>query len=144
MAKIFVYGTLRKDMYNYHLYLKGHSQFVDYGYIKGSLYSIQNKVYPAYLPSGQTLILGEIYEVDETTLARVDEMEGYHGTNSIHNEYNKELCDIFDGDGQKIDTLFVYVYNIQNPQLVNTLEERIVSGDYVEYINKKKNSDTFL
>ena len=35
MARIFVYGTLRKGMYNYDRYLKDKQSFREYGYIKG-------------------------------------------------------------------------------------------------------------
>ena len=35
--KIFVYGTLRKGMYNYDLYLKDEDSFRQYGYIKGKM-----------------------------------------------------------------------------------------------------------
>ena len=45
--KIFVYGTLRKGMYNYDLYLKDEDSFRQYGYIKGSLMTIRGKAYPA-------------------------------------------------------------------------------------------------
>ena len=48
MARIFVYGTLRKGMYNYDRYLKDKQSFREYGYIKGKLMSLKGQKYPAF------------------------------------------------------------------------------------------------
>ncbi|MFR6098866.1 MAG: gamma-glutamylcyclotransferase [Longibaculum sp.] len=121
--KIFVYGTLRKGMYNYDLYLKDEDSFRQYGYIKGSLMTIRGKAYPAYITEGQDMILGEIHEVSEKTLKLIDEMERYFGKGNPNNEYNKEICDIYD-ENIEIEN-FVYVYNMDNEDNVLLLGDDI-------------------
>ena len=127
--RIFVYGTLRLGMYNYDLYLRDEDSFRSYAYIKGSLMTILTKVYPAYLTEGHHMILGEIHEVDEETLKKIDKMEGYKGYNCIDNEYNKEICPIYDDQGHEIEKLPVYVYNMDNEDNVLSLGLKI--GDIV-------------
>ena len=51
MKQIFVYGSLRKGMYNYERYVKGKSHFVGNGYVKGCLYALKDAAYPALLLS---------------------------------------------------------------------------------------------
>ena len=64
---------------------------------------------------------------------QLDELESYFGENNIDNEYNKIVCDIFDEDGQVIDQIPVYVYNIYNSANVKLLDAVIISGDFVKY-----------
>ena len=77
MKQIFVYGSLRKGMYNYERYLKGKSHFVGYGYVKGCLYALKDAAYPALLDGDQD-VFGEIYEIDEQVASAIDELEGCH------------------------------------------------------------------
>ncbi|MEG0549014.1 MAG: gamma-glutamylcyclotransferase family protein [Coprobacillus sp.] len=139
MERIFVYGTLRKGMYNYDLYLKKENSFLQYAYVKGTLYTIQSKKYPALLLEGDSMIIGEIHEVNQDVLQRVDEMEEYFGDGCIDNEYNKVICDIYDDKQIVIDRLPVYVYNTNNVEKAKLLGEEIVSHDYVQYIKEKNN-----
>ena len=67
MVRVFVYGTLRKGMYNHDIYLRERSVYCGDGYIKGSLMTIAGVVYPAFLPQGDHLVFGELYDVDEET-----------------------------------------------------------------------------
>ncbi|MFQ6792830.1 gamma-glutamylcyclotransferase [Thomasclavelia sp.] len=133
MAKIFVYGTLRKGMYNYDTYLKKEDTFRKYGYIKGSLYTIKGKVYPAFLLTGNDFVKGEIHEMSEETLMAVNKMEGYISDNNIDNEYDIIECDVYDENKEIIDHLPVYVYNTRNPNN-QKLGELITCLDYVEHI----------
>ncbi len=75
--KIFVYGTLRKGMYNHVLYLKNKNSFIGTSFVKGKLMILKNKSYPALLLEGNDLILGEIYEVDNSIVNQLDELESY-------------------------------------------------------------------
>lgn len=136
--KIFVYGTLRKGMYNYDLYLRDEKSFRYYAYAKGSLMTILGRVYPAYLTDGQDMILGEIHEVSDETMNSIDQLEGYLGEGNPKNEYNKELCDIYNEQGEVVEQAYIYVYNMENPSNVFTLGKDIESHDYVEYIQKVK------
>ena len=138
MARIFVYGTLRKGMYNHDLYLKDRGVYCGEGYIKGSLMTITGKVYPAFLPEGQHLVLGELYDVDEQTLKCLDELECYYGEDHQKNEYNKISMDVFDKDGHKNGCAYVYIFNMDNPENVDVLGDDILELDYVKYIQKQK------
>ena len=135
--RVFVYGTLRKNQYNYNTYYKDKSQFISYGYIKGTLYSLKDAIYPAFIEEGNTLVLGEIYELEATTSSRADTMEGYISKGNINNEYNKTILPIYDIGGKIIDRLPVYTFNISNLIHKQRLKDIIPSGDYIDYLNKK-------
>ena len=49
MVRVFVYGTLRKGMYNHDIYLRDRSIYCGDGYIKGSLMTIDGVVFKAFL-----------------------------------------------------------------------------------------------
>lgn len=138
MIRVFVYGSLRKGMYNYDIYLKNQSVYCGNGYIQGSLMTITGVIYPAFLQEGQDLVLGELYDVDEQTFKRLDELESYYGEHCQDNEYNRVCLDILDKDGKKIDQAYVYEYNMDNPHNVTALGEDILELDYVQYIQKQK------
>lgn len=136
--KIFVYGTLRKGMYNYDLYLRDENSFRSYAYIKGSLLTVENRQYPAYLQEGQDMIVGEIHEIRDETMKVIDELEGFRSEGHLQNEYDKVVCDIYDEAGHVIDHLPVYVWNQDNINRNHRLGEDIPSHDYVQYIQQKK------
>lgn len=73
--RVFVYGSLMKGFGNHGLLQD--SAFVSPASIKGySLYSLG--AFPAAVRGlGQSTILGEVYEVDDATLARLDRLEGH-------------------------------------------------------------------
>ncbi|WP_294580616.1 gamma-glutamylcyclotransferase [uncultured Thomasclavelia sp.] len=133
MIKSFVYGTLRKGIYNYDLYLKGKNTFKCNAYIKGSLKTIKGKVYPAFLPEGSNLIIGELHEVDDKLAKQLDELECYYGKDDPRNEYNRELLDIYNQDGEIIDQAYVYIFNMDNPENKDIIGEEIECHDYVEH-----------
>lgn len=137
MEKIFVYGTLRKGMYNYDLYLKKENSFVQYAYVKGSLHTIHAKKYPAFLLEGESMILGEIHELNHEIRKSIDEMEEYFGEGCIDNEYNKVVCDIYDDKGNLLDRLPVYVYNTKNLEKAKLIDKEIICHDYVQYLTEK-------
>lgn len=132
-TRIFVYGTLRKGMYNYDLYLKKHNTYVEDAYIKGTLHTIQGCKYPALI-DGEHLVLGEIHEVNNDALKAVDDMEHYYGVDHPDNEYNKIMCDIFDKNGEFIEQLPTYIYNMTNSKYAKLIGEVIEVNDYVKFI----------
>lgn len=135
MTKIFVYGTLREGMYNYEKYLKGRVRLKQQAYVKGLLYNIKGVVYPALLP-GDQWICGEIMEIEDDMITKeLDELESYYGEGNIHNEYDKQMMDIYDKDKHMIAQLPVYLFNLRNPKHQNCLGEIISSGDYVVSIS---------
>lgn len=144
MTKIFVYGTLRRGMYNYDIYLREKSTYCYDGYIKGSLMKITDRIYPAFLYEGYDMIFGEVYEVDEETIEELNELEGYYGKGRQDNEYNLVLCDVYDDHQQKIDQAYIYEFNMDNPHNVNRLGDDILEHDYVLYIQKQPLSENSL
>ena len=91
-----------------------------------------------------TLYNNKFHEVSEKTLKLIDEMEGYFGKGNPNNEYNKEICDIYDENNQIIDQAYVYVFNMDNRRNVSALENDIESHDYVKYIQEiKRNEKTY-
>jgi gamma-glutamylcyclotransferase (GGCT)/AIG2-like uncharacterized protein YtfP len=71
--RVFVYGTLMKGEHH-HEVLKSAS-FVGLTETQGNFDLVQIDYYPALLPEGKTRIMGELYEVDDATLAELDELE---------------------------------------------------------------------
>ncbi len=135
MKKMFVYGTLRVGMYNYEKYYKKHQSFRRNAYVKGLLYTIRGKDYPA-LTEGDRMISGEIHEVPDEVQDAVDLMEGFFGEGNIENEYDKIVSAIYDADGTLIDHLPVYFYNVRNPGNRELLGDVISCNDYVVYLQK--------
>lgn len=135
MKKMFVYGTLRTGMYNYEKYYKEHNSFRRTGFAKGLLHTINGKVYPA-LTKGDHMILGEIHEVPDEVQDAVDLMEGFFGEGKLENEYDKIVSTIYDADGNVIDELPVYFYNLRNPENARILGDVISCDDYVEFLKE--------
>jgi len=70
---VFVYGTLREGEHN-HARLGGrHPQRFARTLPTWELVSLGS--YPAILPGGTTAVLGEVYEVDDETLLKLDALE---------------------------------------------------------------------
>lgn len=71
---IFVYGTLIRGNGN-HAYFLGQSRFLGAGTLKGyALYDLGS--YPGIKQSKEDFVKGELFEVDEGTLARINRLEG--------------------------------------------------------------------
>ncbi len=136
MKKMFVYGTLRIGMYNYEKYYKGCDCFLGYGYVKGALYTIKGKDYPALI-TGNGMVLGEIHEVPDEVQDKVDWMEGFFGEGDPGNEYDKVVSVIYDDEGKEIGHLPVYFYNTGNPANDGLLGDSIECNDYVKYMGQR-------
>lgn len=105
--KVFVYGTLMKDFWNYRRYLEGRISRITPGRTYGLLYHLLEG-YPALLP-GDQVIEGEVIEpVDENLLKSLDWLEGYDKWSS-RNLYVREKRSILTEDGQEV-ICWIYVY----------------------------------
>lgn len=134
--KIFVYGSLRSDMFNYERLLKGKVSKVYKGTITGELFHIENKGYPAVIP-GECIIKGELMEIKdfEKNLVELDKLENYTYDNSINCEYLRKevLVKLEDGSSQKA---YYYEYN---PKSNINSEDKLISlphGDWKKHMNK--------
>jgi len=70
---VFVYGTLMKG--ELHHTSIAHARFVRAAETLPEYELVQIDYYPAMLPGGASRIVGELYEVDDQTLAHLDELE---------------------------------------------------------------------
>ncbi len=79
---LFVYGTLRKDGVNAMRKLYPNSTFVGISSVNGRLYDMGG--YPAIvLDDNASSVIGEVYKVEDETLAKLDAFEldaDYHRT----------------------------------------------------------------
>lgn len=74
MEKVFVYGTLMNGHGNHGSYLS-QSKYMGKGEITGyALYVVSS--FPGIVPESGAKVKGEVYEVDQTTLSRLDCLEG--------------------------------------------------------------------
>lgn len=99
---IFVYGTL-KEGYGNHFHLE-HADFVEKAITEAeyTMYSIRGW-YPGVVKNGNTRIKGEIYRIDENTLNRLDNLEGFY--NEENDLYKREIINV---NGKEV---FTYFYN---------------------------------
>jgi gamma-glutamylcyclotransferase (GGCT)/AIG2-like uncharacterized protein YtfP/chemotaxis protein CheY-P-specific phosphatase CheC len=116
MTRIFVYGTLRKGGRNHHLLTE--SNCLAYGVIAWGYALYDNVAYP-YAVKGSLadrFIVGELYMINEQTLAALDVLEGIAEGN-----YSREF-----------DTkLNAYIYLSLNPETL--LLPQIESGDWIAH-----------
>ncbi|WP_173916369.1 gamma-glutamylcyclotransferase [Halobacillus sp. Marseille-Q1614] len=72
---LFVYGTLCKNEPNHHL-LEDAQLVSEQAWVHGSLYRGKS-YYPLLTHSESELVYGELYNIDESTLNKIDKLEGY-------------------------------------------------------------------
>lgn len=137
--KIFVYGSLRTGFFNYDKYLKGNVLNCEAAKIKGKLFHMPNKGYPAVL-DGDDYIYGEVMTVDnyEEVMVAMDEMEGYHGENSADNEYTRTVMDVEIVETCTIEKCYVYKYGLNDEDEFNKHKIYISHGDWKNFMTKFK------
>jgi gamma-glutamylcyclotransferase (GGCT)/AIG2-like uncharacterized protein YtfP len=127
--RVFVYGTLMRNHHNHRIlkentsYFLGEARTVE-SYMMlyaGIPYVIKADAY--YDDHMETHpVKGEVYEVDDVTLARLDRLEGYQAGRE-GNHYNREEIDVMLRYGP--DKAFIYfggehcLHHIDNPVLPN-------------------------
>lgn len=103
MTKIFVYGTLMKGESN-------HSMLSGADYLGN--YRTQNKwglislgAFPALVPHS-VAVEGELYEVDDDTLSKLDRLEGVE-----HGMYQRRTINIYDMNTNEHVEADTYIWN---------------------------------
>lgn len=86
---VFVYGTLMKGEQHSEVLMK--SRFVGPAESRPEYELVQIDYYPAMIPGGNTVIRGEVYEVDEATLTELDALE------EVPVYYVREMIALADG-----------------------------------------------
>ncbi|MGR3778676.1 gamma-glutamylcyclotransferase family protein [Bacillus paramycoides] len=123
MHHVFVYGTLRKEQTNAH-YIQGATCIADGAWTYGKLFDT-GEGYPAMICSSEEKVYGEIYEVNDDVLQKLDELEEYTG-NAETDLYDRLTQSVYFEDRE----IHVYVYVAQDKEM---LKKVIISGDWVKY-----------
>ncbi|MGD6887998.1 gamma-glutamylcyclotransferase family protein [Bacillus mobilis] len=123
MYHVFVYGTLRKAQTNAH-FMQGVICIADEAWTYGKLFDT-NEGYPAMICSNKDKVYGEVYEVNDDTLQKLDELEEYTG-NAENDLYDRITETIYLSDRE----IRAFVYVAQDKEM---LKKVIISGDWVKY-----------
>ena len=120
---VFVYGTLRRGSARAMSIRFPNSQFVADAKVSGSLYDLGS--YPGLLLNeSNSLVVGEVYEVDDEVLNELDDIEA-------SSYYSRRQVEI--SLGTQLKVCWIYEPNPESYSL-NTL---IPSGDWIEYAKTK-------
>lgn len=111
--KVFVYGTLKRGFHNHRL-LAG-TKYIGTDFIRGTLI---NFGLPGVI-AGERAVEGEIYEVDDATLARLDLLEGHP------NFYERKTTVTINASER------VSYYELQRVPLGNISDRIVHSGKWV-------------
>lgn len=138
--KIFVYGSLREGFFNYEKYLKGKVSSSKLAIVKGKLYHLSHKGYPALL-DGNDKVIGEIMEIKDflKDIVPIDEMEGYISFEDTSlNEYTRTLMTVKNLETLKDEVVYVYKYEALNDKYFNDKAIYLPKGDWKEYIKTQQ------
>ena len=120
---VFVYGTLRRGGARAMSIRFPNSKFIADAKVSGSLYDLG--AFPGVLLNeSNSLVTGEVYEVDDETLNKLDDIEG-------SSNYWRKQVEISVGNHRKI----CWVYE-PNPEFYSN-RTLITSGDWIEYAKTK-------
>jgi gamma-glutamylcyclotransferase (GGCT)/AIG2-like uncharacterized protein YtfP len=120
---VFVYGTLRRGSARAMSIRFPNSQFIDDAQVTGSLYDLG--AYPGLLLNeSSSLVIGEVYEVDDEILNQLDDIEA-----SSH--YWRKQVKI--SLGTRSRKCWIYA---PNPEAFSR-HTLITSGDWIEYAKTK-------
>lgn len=97
---LFVYGTLLS--HNSHNFLLNGCKFIGKAILEGfGLYKVS--WYPAILPKENSKVLGEVYQIDPSTLKKIDEFEDEGEL------YKRKEVEVILNDNRKIKA-WAYIY----------------------------------
>lgn len=135
---IFVYGSLMTGFWNYDKSLNGHVKKVVPAKVRGSLYHLTHKGYPALI-AGDDWVYGEYMVVNnlEDLKPILNKIESYYGPNDPRNEYEHILMPIYDLEATVIGEAPVYHYNTDLD--VEFLNKRIYipHGSWRQFMEEK-------
>jgi gamma-glutamylcyclotransferase (GGCT)/AIG2-like uncharacterized protein YtfP len=116
---VFVYGTLRRGSAHSMSIRFPNSSFIADAKVSGSLYDLGE--YPGLvLSEPNSLVVGEVYEVDEETLNQLDDFEA-------SSNYRRQPVEISIGTQRRV----CWTYE-PHPEFYS-LHKLITSGDWIEY-----------
>lgn len=132
--RIFVYGSLREGFFNYDKYLKGNVKSSELAKVKGKVYHMPYKGYPAIFEA-EGYVQGEVMDLEdyEKTMKALDEMEGFYGVNNPKNEYDRKLVEVYLDNGQ-VESCYAYFYNKNNDDKFDDEAIYIPNGDWKSFM----------
>lgn len=77
MTTVFVYGSLMSGLYNHRRLETDGARFVREASTEASFTLVDLGAFPGLIAAGSTSVCGEVYDVDDATLASLDELEGH-------------------------------------------------------------------
>jgi gamma-glutamylcyclotransferase (GGCT)/AIG2-like uncharacterized protein YtfP len=105
---LFVYGTLMSGLHN-HRFLSGAEDTMQPAVLsKFGLFDTAHG-YPAIAPVDYGFVEGELYEIDDDMLTRIDMLEGYRGEDAEFNLYNRKVVTVHLPNGDTVDA-FTYIW----------------------------------
>lgn len=116
LIRLFVYGTLRRGEANHHLLLR--ATYVREAVTPPAYTLFACDGHPAMGDGGTTTVVGEVFDVDDATLATIDRLED-HPT-----WYRRQLIVLADGDS-------AWAYLL--PPHFTEGRARIAGGDWVAW-----------
>jgi len=120
---VFVYGTLRRGSAQAMSVRFPGSKFIDEAKVSGSLYDLG--AYPGLLVNeSKSLVIGEVYEVDDEILNKLDDFEA-------SSNYWRKQVEISLGTHRKV----CWTYE-PNPEFYSP-RTLVTSGDWIEYAKTK-------
>ena len=123
---VFIYGSLRRDCPQPMSTRFPGSKFIAEAKVRGSLYDLG--AYPGLqLDESNSLVTGEVYEIDDETLNKLDEFES-------SSNYLRKQVEISVGNESKL----CWTYE-PNPESY-FLRILISSGDWIEYAGTRTDS----
>jgi gamma-glutamylcyclotransferase (GGCT)/AIG2-like uncharacterized protein YtfP len=121
-TKVAVYGSLRKGLHNHKYYLKN-SKFIGQFQSNPDYTLFDLGSFPGIHENGNTSVTFELYEVDESTLAKLDNLEGvdtgFYHKSTIVTPYG--------------DNAVIYIYSNKCD-----VKDIINHGDWKEHMQTKK------
>jgi gamma-glutamylcyclotransferase (GGCT)/AIG2-like uncharacterized protein YtfP len=124
MMHVFFYGTLKRAGANYRVLVDLGARFVAEATTVEPRLLVDLGPYPALLPAsnvGATCVAGEVFEIDDATIAALDEFEG------VPSLYARESIALTTTDGRHL-TAFVYVLAIAPPPHARPIANGRYSG----------------
>ena len=120
---VFVYGTLRRGSPRAMSISFPNSKFIADAEVSGSLYDLG--AFPGLLlDESNSSVVGEVYEVDDETLKRLDDFEA-------SDNYRRKQVEILVGAGRQVCWTYEPDPEFYSPRTL------ITSGDWIEYARTK-------
>src|SRR5688572_19786473 len=121
---VFVYGSLRRGNAGAMSVRFPEATYVAEGKVRGSLYDLGE--YPGLVLDGESFVTGELYEVDEETLYRLDKFE-------LTSDYSRRQVEVERGS----ERLGCWIYVPERDAEFFSDCELIESGDWIAHVRSR-------